>query len=96
MRRAALLALVALVLAVPAVAQDFAITGATVALGDGSEPIPNGTVVVRDGRIVAAGAGVAVPAGMTAIDGSGRWVTPGLFSALTDLGLWDVEAVGES
>jgi hypothetical protein len=25
-----------------------------------------------------------------------RWVTPGLFSALTDLGLWDVEEVDES
>ncbi len=80
----------------PAQAQDFAITNATVALGDGSEPIPGGTVVVRGGRIAAAGAGVAVPAGVQSIDGQGRWVTPGLFSALTDLGLWDVEAVGES
>jgi len=41
--------------AVPAGAQTFAIVGGTVALGDGSAPIPNGTVVVRDGRIVAAG-----------------------------------------
>ena len=79
--------------AVPAAAQDFAITGATLVLGDGSEPIPNGTVVVQGGRVTAAGAGVAVPAGLEAFDGSGSWVTPGLFSAVTDLGLSDVEAV---
>ena len=40
----------------PLAAQTIAITGGTVALGDGSEPIHGGTVVIRDGRIVAAGA----------------------------------------
>lgn len=80
----------------PAQAQDFAITNATVATGDGSEPIKGGTVLVRGGKIVAAGAGVAVPAGTETIDGTGKWVTPGLFSAVTDLGLWDVGAVDES
>jgi len=77
-------------------AQDFAITGATLVIGDGSDPIENGTVVVQGGRVTAAGANVAVPAGITALDGTGSWVTPGLFSAVTDLGLWDVEAVDES
>lgn len=77
-------------------AQDFAITNATVAIGDGSAPIQGGTVVVRGGKIVAAGAGVAVPAGIQVIDGTGKWVTPGLVSAVTDLGLVDVGAVDES
>jgi imidazolonepropionase-like amidohydrolase len=95
-RAALLLAGATSLLAAPLTAQDFAVTGATVVIGDGSEPIPNGTVVVRDGKIVAAGANVAVPAGLETIDGRGRWVTPGLFSALTDLGLWDVEEVDES
>ncbi|HSG34145.1 MAG TPA: amidohydrolase, partial [Sphingomonadaceae bacterium] len=36
-------------------AQDFAVTGATLALGDGSDPIANGTVVIREGKVVAAG-----------------------------------------
>lgn len=80
----------------PALAQDLAITNATLATGDGGAPIPGATVVVRGGKVVAAGAGVAVPAGVTAIDGTGKWVTPGLFSAVTDLGLWDVEAVDDS
>ena len=48
---AALLAAVAL----PASAQTIAITGGTVALGDGSEPIPGGVVIIRNGRIAAAG-----------------------------------------
>ena len=79
-----------------ATAQDVVITNATLAVGDGSEPVPNATVVIRDGLVVAAGPGVAVPAGVRTIDGTGRWVTPGLFSAMTTLGLWDVEAVQES
>ncbi|WP_230291909.1 amidohydrolase family protein [Croceicoccus sp. Ery5] len=83
-------------IAAPAAAQDMAITGATVATGDGSEPVENATVVVRGGKVVAAGAGVAVPAGVPVVDGTGKWVTPGLFAAVTDLGLWDVAAVSES
>ncbi len=77
-------------------AQDFAITNATVAVGDGSEPVEGATVVVRGGRVVAAGTGVAVPAGVKTVDGSGKWVTPGLVAAVTQLGLWDVGAVSES
>lgn len=97
MKRALKLAVSAFaVMAMPAVAQDLAITNATVAKGDGSEPIEGATVVVRGGKIVAAGAGVSVPAGIQAIDGSGLWVTPGLVAAVTDLGLWDVSAVSES
>lgn len=88
--------LVATALVPAASAQDFAVTHATLALGDGSEPISDGTVVVRAGKVVAAGAGVPVPAGVTVIDGTGKWVTPGLFAAYADLGLWDVDAVDES
>ncbi len=77
-------------------AQDMAITGATVATGDGSGPIENATVVVRGGKVVAAGAGITVPAGMQVFDGTGSWVTPGIFMPLTNLGLWDVGAVSNS
>lgn len=94
---AALLAAASLAaLAAPAAAQDFAITNATVAIGDGSEPIENATIVVRGGQVVAAGANVQVPTGVPVSDGTGAWVTPGLFATVTDLGLWDVGAVGES
>lgn len=97
MKRALKLAVSAFaVMAMPAAAQNVAITNATVATGDGSEPIEGATVVVRGGKVVAAGTGVTVPAGMQTIDGSGLWVTPGLVAAVTDLGLWDVGAVSES
>jgi imidazolonepropionase-like amidohydrolase len=96
MRRILLGAAAALALTSPLAAQDVAITNATLATGDGSEPVQGATVVIRGGRVVAAGSGVAVPAGVEVVDGTGRWVTPGLFSAATTLGLWDVEGVEES
>lgn len=77
-------------------AQDIAITNATVATGDGSDPVTGATVVIRGGRVVAAGPGVAVPAGVQVIDGTGKWVTPGLFAAMTGLGLSDADGVDES
>lgn len=77
-------------------AQDFAITNATVGTGDGSAPIEHAIVVVRAGKIVSVGRDTAAPGGTQVIDGTGKWVTPGLFSAVTDLGLWDVEAVDDS
>lgn len=82
-------------LAAPAAAQSFVVTNATVATGDGSEPIENGHVVVRDGQVAEVGSGAA-PAGYPAIDAGGGWVTPGLVATVTSLGLWDVGAVGES
>jgi imidazolonepropionase-like amidohydrolase len=43
--------------------------------------IPNGTVVLRNGKIDAVGADVPIPAGADVIDVSGRFVTPGLIDA---------------
>ncbi|WEK42776.1 MAG: amidohydrolase family protein [Candidatus Sphingomonas colombiensis] len=95
MIRALLLSAVAMI-ATPALAQTIAVTGGTVALGDGSAPIQNGIVVFRDGRIVAAGSNVAVPAGAEVIDARGKWVAPGLIAGFTDLGLQDAGGVEES
>ena len=79
-----------------AFAQSIAITGATLAIGDGSEPIQNGTVVITGGKVVAAGAGVAVPAGAKTIDAAGKWVTPGLVSGFSRVGLAEVPGVSET
>ena len=73
-------------------AETVAITGGTVYPVSGPR-IPNGTVVIRDGRIVAVGANVAIPAGARRIDARGKIVTPGLINAQTQLGL--VEVGGE-
>ncbi|WP_427966324.1 amidohydrolase family protein [Altererythrobacter sp.] len=97
MKRFPLFAAAAIALSpAPLAAQDFAITNATVAKGDGSAPIEGASVVVRGGKIVAAGSGVTVPTDVPVMDGSGMWVTPGLVAAVTDLGLADVGAVDES
>ena len=82
--------------AAPASAQTFAIVNGTVALGDGSQPIPNGTVVIRDGRIVAAGGmRMKLPAGTQVIDATGKWVTPGIVAGFSRLGLADVDLSAE-
>jgi imidazolonepropionase-like amidohydrolase len=73
-------------------AQTIAITGGKVYPVSGPA-IENGTVLVRDGKIVAVGANVAVPNGATRIDATGKWVTPGLINALTGLGVTEIGAV---
>jgi imidazolonepropionase-like amidohydrolase len=90
-----LLAALLLAASAPAAAQTFAITGGIVALGDGSQPIQGGTVVVRNGRIVSAGPGARVPAGAQVIDATGKWVTPGIVGGFTRLGLSEVDLSAE-
>jgi len=76
----------------PVAAQTLAITGGTVALGDGSQPIANGMVVIRDGRIVAAGdVRMKLPEGTQVIDATGKWVTPGIVAGFSRLGLAEVD-----
>ncbi len=91
-----LIAAAAMGAAFPAAAQTVAVTNARLVIGDGSAPVENGTVVVRDGRVVAAGAGVAVPAGVPVVDAGGRWVTPGLFAGFTRMGIVEVDGVSET
>jgi imidazolonepropionase-like amidohydrolase len=90
MIRAVLCALL-LSAAPPAAAQTIAIVNGTLATGDGSGPIEGGTVVIRDGRVAAAGQGVRVPADAQVIDASGKWVTPGIVAGFSRLGLADVD-----
>ena len=76
-------------------AQTIAITGGRVFPVSGA-PIDNGTVLIRDGKIVAVGADVAIPAGAERVDATGKWVTPGLFNPSTVLGLTEIAAVAET
>ena len=55
--------------------------------------IERGTVVVQHGRIVSVGPDVAVPAGATVIDASGKTLYPGLVDALTTIGLAEISSV---
>ncbi len=86
-------ALVGVSMGVAAQAQDIVITNARLVVGDGSAPVDGATVVVRGGRVVAAGAGVSAPAGVRSIDAAGAWVTPGMVAGFSRIGLVEVDAV---
>jgi imidazolonepropionase-like amidohydrolase len=95
MRRIILSASLATLAATTLSAQTIAITGGKVYPVSGPA-IDNGTVLMRDGRIVAVGANVAIPADAQRIDATGKWVTPGIVNAATQLGLVEVGAVGST
>jgi imidazolonepropionase-like amidohydrolase len=80
------LAALALLASTGAGAQTIAITGGTVYPVSGPR-IENGTVLIRDGRIVAVGANVTIPADAQRVDARGKWVTPGFINSATTLGL---------
>ena len=70
----------------------FVIRGGTVVPVTGPR-IPNGTVVLQNGRITAVGASVQAPAGATEINATGMFVYPGLINAGTSMGLTEMGGV---
>lgn len=80
-----------LLLPAPAVADTLVIDGGTVHPVSGDPFV--GRVVVEDGRITAVGPNVASPPGASKIDARGLHVFPGLFDALSSLGLVEIGAV---
>ncbi|WP_339824048.1 amidohydrolase family protein [uncultured Parasphingorhabdus sp.] len=95
-RFAILLGSAAALIAAPLAAQTTAITGGKVVIGDGSAPIEGGTVLIRNDRVVAAGANVNIPADARRIDATGKWVTPGIFAGFSRIGLVEVGAVTQT
>jgi imidazolonepropionase-like amidohydrolase len=63
------------------------IRGGTVMTATG-QVIPNGQVLIVDGRIAAVGATVSAPAGARVIEAAGRFVTPGLIDTHSHLGVY--------
>ncbi len=76
-------------------AQTIALTGGTVFPVAGPK-LEHATVLIRDGRIVAVGANVAVPPDATRIDATGKWITPGLIDGGNQMGLTEIGAVRET
>ncbi|HYH82220.1 MAG TPA: amidohydrolase [Longimicrobium sp.] len=68
------------------------IRGGTVLTATG-QSIPNGQVLLVDGKIAAVGATVEAPAGVTIVDATGRWVTPGVIDTHSHLGVYAAPGV---
>jgi hypothetical protein len=81
----------------PLIAADdsFMIRGATVHPVSSPE-IQNGSILVRDGKIVGVGRNLAIPKGVKVIEGKGMHVYPGMIDSGTEIGLSEISAVRES
>jgi imidazolonepropionase-like amidohydrolase len=80
--------------AAPAGAETVAITHARILTAGPAGEIPNGTVVLKDGKIAAVGANAAIPAGARVIDAAGKVVAPGFFATDAVLGALEVSSEG--
>ena len=63
------------------------IRNATIMTAAGQE-IPNGSILFKDGRIVAVGTNVPAPPDAVVVDGTGKYVTPGLIDDHSHLGVY--------
>jgi len=65
--------------------QGILVRGATIHTAAGA-PIPNGAVLVRDGKIAAVGSNVTAPAGARIIEAAGKVVIPGMIDNHSHIG----------
>ena len=77
---------------VPPIRRTYAIVGATVHPVSSAD-IPNGTVIIEDGKIKAVGAKVAIPSGAFVVRAKGMHVYPGLIDAGSEVGLQEIESI---
>src|SRR5579872_1694929 len=82
-------------LPLPPPARAYAIVGGTVHPMVGPD-IPDGTVVIEDGRITAVGKRPALPKGVVMVPAKGLHVYPGLIDAGSTLGLKEIEAISKT
>lgn len=71
---------------------DTAITNATILTATGVR-IDKGAVLMAKGRIVAVGKDIAIPSTARVIDGTGKWVTPGIIDSHSHLGVFPAPGV---
>ncbi len=78
----------------PLPSRPTAIKGATILTATGQE-IAGGVVFMSGGKIVSVGGPeTAIPADVAVIDGTGKWVTPGIIDAHSHLGVYPSPSVG--
>jgi imidazolonepropionase-like amidohydrolase len=83
------------VLAIASEEDSFLIRNITVHTVSGGD-IQNGSILVRDGKIVGVGAKLAAPKGIKVIEGKSLHVYPGLIDSGTNVGLQEIGAVRET
>lgn len=71
----------------PFPSQPTLIRGGTVMTAAG-EVIPNGQVLLVDGKVAAVGVSVDAPAGVRTVDATGKFVTPGVIDTHSHLGVY--------
>jgi imidazolonepropionase-like amidohydrolase len=76
----------------PLPSQPVLITNATILTAAGDR-IGRGSILLRDGKVAAVGASVDAPAGVTVVDGTGKWVTPGIIDPHSHLGVYAAPGV---
>src|SRR5688572_29666257 len=68
----------------------YAFTHATI-VKDAATTLTNATMIIKDGRIVSVGAGLAVPAGAVEIDCKGKYIYPSLLISTPTTGHHNVQ-----
>ena len=68
------------------------VTNVTIFDGEGGR-IDHGQALFADGKVVAVGQSVQAPAGAVTIDGSGKWLTPGVIDVHSHMGDYPVPGV---
>ena len=76
----------------PIASRPTLIRNATVLTAAGPR-LDNADVLLRDGRIEAVGSGLTAPAGSLIVDGTGRWVTPGVIDSHSHLGVYPAPGI---
>ncbi len=83
-----------LALAAPAFAETVLIRDGRVVTNGAAGVIQNGDVLIVDGRISAVGENIAAPRGARIVEAEGRFVTPGAFAAMSEIGLSEISGSG--
>ena len=71
----------------PLPSQATVIRNATIMTAAGPR-LEGGSILLRDGKVVAVGKDVEAPADAVVVDGTGKWVTPGLIDTHSHLGVY--------
>lgn len=96
MRMLALTAALCVAFASSAVAETVLINDGRVVTNTGAGVLESADVLIVDGRIAAVGASIAAPRGARVIDATGKWVTPGVIAAMSEVGLSEISGSGAS